>query len=337
MAKGHRPRRGSLAFSPRKRAKSHIARFRSWPESSGEPKLQGFAGFKVGMTHVVMIDDAKNSLTEGAEISVPVTVIETPAIKVAAIRAYENTTFGDKAIAEAWSSDLDDSLERTIMMPKKHNTDEAMEKIVSLIDDGIATEIKVLTYTLPKSLTGVPKKKSDLMETGISGSDLKAKFEYAQSILGNEVRINDVFNNGNIVDVAAITTGKGTQGAVKRWGINMQKNKHSRAGSLRQVGTLGPWRPAHVSWRVPQMGQMGYHQRTEFNKRILKISEDLDGINPSSGFVNYGLVRGEYILIKGSVPGPSKRLIRLREPTRSKVSGMGEPQIVHVSTQSKQG
>ncbi len=337
MAKGHRPRRGSLAFSPRKRAKSHIARFRSWPESSNAPKLQGFAGYKVGMTHVVMIDDTKNSLTEGAEISIPVTVIETPAIKVAAIRAYENTTYGNKAVAEAWSSDLDSSLDRAIVMPKNHNTDKAMEKIGSILDDGTANDIRVITYTLPISLTGVPKKKPDLMETAISGNDLKAKFEYAKSILGNKVHINDVFNSGGVVDIAAITTGKGTQGAVKRWGINMQKNKHSRAGSVRQVGTLGPWRPAHVSWRVPQMGQMGYHQRTEYNKRILKISEDLDAINPSSGFINYGLVRGDYILVKGSVPGPSKRLVRLREPTRSKVSGIGEPQIAHISTQSKQG
>jgi large subunit ribosomal protein L3 len=85
------------------------------------------------------------------------------------------------------------------------------------------------------------------------------------------------------------------------------------------------------------MGQMGYHQRTEYNKRILKISSDTDEINPSGGFVNYGLVRGDYVLIKGSVPGPSKRLVRLREPTRSKVSGSGDPQVLHISTQSRQG
>jgi large subunit ribosomal protein L3 len=337
MAKGHRPRRGSLAFSPRKRAKSHIARFRSWPESDAGPKLQGFAGYKVGMTHVILIDDKKNSLTEGAEISVPVTVIETPAITVAAIRAYTDTSFGEKAVAEAWTSDLDDNLERTTKIPKKHDTEAALNKIDSLINDGTASDIRVITYTLPENLTGVPKKKPDMMENAISGTDIKTKFEYAKSILGNKIRISDVFNSGSMVDVAAITTGKGTQGAVKRWGINLMKNKHSRAGSLRQVGTLGPWRPAHVSWRVPQMGQMGYHQRTEYNKRILKIATDGAEINPAGGFVNYGLVRGDFVLIKGSVPGPSKRLIRLREPTRSKVSGMGEPQIVHINTRSRQG
>ena len=57
MVSIHRPKRGSLAFSPRKRAKSHIPRFRAWPEATGEPRLQSFAGYKVGMTHVIMNDD----------------------------------------------------------------------------------------------------------------------------------------------------------------------------------------------------------------------------------------------------------------------------------------
>jgi large subunit ribosomal protein L3 len=85
------------------------------------------------------------------------------------------------------------------------------------------------------------------------------------------------------------------------------------------------------------MGQTGFDQRTECNKRIFKIGTNPEEINPVGGFTNFGLVRNDYVLIKGSVPGPSKRLIRLREPTRARVSAMGEPQIVHISTQSKQG
>ena len=115
------------------------------------------------------------------------------------------------------------------------------------------------------------------------------------------------------------------------------KGKHSRQGSLRQIGTLGPWHPAHVSWRVPQMGQTGYHQRTEFNKRILKIGSNGAEVTPDGGFLNYGLIRGDYVLIKGSVPGPSKRLIRLRDPIRAKKVDLGEPNIVHISRESKQG
>ena len=337
MASIHRPKRGSLAFSPRKRAKSHIPRFRAWPEAAGEPKLQSFAGYKVGMTHVIMVDDIKNSLTQGMEISVPVTVIETPAIRVAAIRAYAEDSNGERAVAEAWAGDLDAELKRRIPIPGVENLDESLDNMGKMIAEGKVSDIRAVTYTLPKSLTGVPKKVPDIMESGISARDVSAKFDYAKSILGTLVTINDVFKNGTLVDTAAITIGKGTQGPVKRWGIQLMKNKHSRQGSLRQIGTLGPWHPAHVSWRVPQMGQMGYHQRTEFNKRILKIGDDGEEITPEGGFINYGLVRGEYVLIKGSVPGPSKRLIRLRDPIRAKKADLGEPNILHISRESKQG
>ncbi|WP_129599006.1 50S ribosomal protein L3 [Methanohalophilus profundi] len=333
----HRPRRGSLAFSPRKRAKSHIPRFRSWPEAEGEPKLQGFAGYKVGMTHVIMIDDAKNSLTEGAEIAVPVTVIETPQIGVAAIRAYKDTPYGEKTISEAWSANLDGAIGRRVKTPKDYDTEKSLENMASIVEEGKVSEIRVITYTIPSSVNGIPKKKADIMETAISGFDVKAKFEYAKYILGSKVGISDIFSEGNIIDVAAITRGYGTEGPVKRWGIQLAKNKHSRQSSLRQVGTLGPWNPPHVSWRVPQMGQAGYHQRTEYNKRILKVSSDVDEVNPAGGFVNYGLVGGDYILVKGTVPGPSKRLIRLREPTRPKTSAVGEPHLMHINTQSRQG
>lgn len=337
MASIHRPKRGSLAFSPRKRAKSHIPRFRSWPEATGEPRLQSFAGYKVGMTHIIMVDDIKNSLTQGMEISVPVTVIETPAIRVAAVRAYAEDSFGEKAIAEAWAADLDPELKRRIHLPVAEHVDETLETIGKLIEEGKVSDIRAVTYTLPKSLTGVPKKTPDIMESGISARDLNTKFEFAKSILGTLVNVTDVFKTGILVDTAAITIGKGTQGPVKRWGIQLQKGKHSRQGSLRQIGTLGPWHPAHVSWRVPQMGQMGYHQRTEFNKRILKIGSNGAEVTPDGGFLNYGLIRGDYVLIKGSVPGPSKRLIRLRDPIRAKKADLGEPNILHISRESKQG
>lgn len=337
MSSIHRPDRGSRAYSPRKRAKSHIPRFRSWPEASGEPKLQAFAGYKAGMTHVIMIDDIKNSLTNGAEISVPVTIIETPAIRVAAIRAYVKNTYGEVAAAEAWTTALEPELARRLRVPKTDKTAEAFAKIEELIASGEVTDIRVMTYTQPKAVASVPKKVPDVMETGISGNDMSAKFEYAKSILGTEIKFTDVFKNGAIVDTAAITTGKGTQGPVKRWGISLMKGKHSRQGSLRQIGTLGPFRPAHVQWQVPAMGQTGYHQRTEYNKRILKVGDDGAEVTPAGGIINYGLVSGEYILIKGSVPGPARRLIRIRDPIRYKKAQPGEPQIVHVSVQSQQG
>ncbi|TRZ90434.1 MAG: 50S ribosomal protein L3 [Methanosarcinales archaeon] len=335
MSHPHRPRRGSIAYSPRIRARSEIPRVRAWPIKK-EAKLMGFAGYKAGMTHVIMTDDVPNSLTSGMEISVPVTILEVPPMKVAAIRVYKNTTYGANAIAEAWTTELDKELNRAMTVPKKHDLPAALAKIDQLIKDGIAKDLRVVMYTLPEKVTGIPKKKPEIMENNIGGTELKARFEYAKTLLGKAVNISDVFTNGDIIDVLAITTGKGTQGPVKRWGIQLQKSKHSRAGSVREVGTLGPWHPSHVSWRVPQMGQTGYHQRTEFNKRIMQIGKDGKNVTPDGGILNYGIVRNDYIIIKGSVPGPAKRLVRMRPAIRLKKT-LPVPELTQVSLESKQG
>jgi len=338
MANVHRPRRGSLAFSPRKRAKSQVPTIRSWSESDGEPKMGGFAGYKVGMSHVIMMDDKPKSLTEGMEISVPVTVLEVPAMKIAAIRVYGKTgPYGTKILGEALSNELDPTLDRKMVRPKKSKPDKALASMEKLVEEGAVENIHVITYTLPSQISGVPKKKPDVMENRIVGGDVAARLEYAKSILGKSVTVSDVFSSGDIVDTSAITIGKGTQGPVKRWHINLMKGKHSRQGSLRQIGTLGPWNPSRVSWRVPQLGQTGYHQRTEYNKRILKIGENGEEVTPAGGFLNYGEVNGEYLLIKGSVPGPKKRLVRLRPGIRSEIKNAGVPQISHISVESKQG
>jgi len=338
MANLHRPRRGSLAFSPRKRAKSQIPTMRSWSKGNNEPKLGGFAGYKVGMTHVIMMDDMPNSLTEGTEISVPVTVLEVPAMKIAAIRVYgEPGPYGTKILGEAWSTGLDPSLERKLFTPKKTNTKNALEKIGKLVEEGKVANIHLISYTLPSLIAGIPKKTPDVMENRIVGGDIATRLEYATSMIGKSVEVSEIFNTGDMIDVLAITIGKGTQGPVKRWGINLMKHKHSRQGSLRQIGTLGPWNPSRVSWRVPQLGQTGYHQRTEYNKRIIKIGENGGEVTPKGGFLNYGEVSGNYLLLKGSVPGPKRRLIRLRPAIRGDKQQIGAPQVSYISVESKQG
>ncbi len=337
MSHPHRPRRGSIAYSPRVRARSEIPRVRAWPLSK-ETKLLGFASYKAGMTHIIIRDEVPNSLTSGMEISVPVTIMEAPVMKVAAIRVYKNTTYGATAIAEAWTTELDKELNRALIVPKKHDLPAALAKIEQLIQDGVAKDLRVIMYTLPEKVTGIPKKKPEIMENNIGGNDVKARFEYAKTLLGKTVGVGDVFKNGDIIDLLAITTGKGLQGPVKRWGIQLQKAKHSRAGSVREIGTLGAWHPSHVSWRVPQLGQTGYHQRTEFNKRIMQIGKDGKTVTPDGGFLNYGIIGNDYIIIKGSVPGPAKRLVRMRPAIRPKKQVQAPaPEITYISLESKQG
>ena len=337
MPKINRPRRGSLAYSPRKRAKSPVPRYGSWPEYTGAPAVQGFAGYKVGMTHVIMVDDHKSSPTAGKDVMVPVTVVEVPPMRVAGVRAYGEDTYGKHPLTEAWTTELDEELSRRVNVPKNHDTAAALDTIKSAIGEGRVAELYALAYTRPMELTGVPKKVPDLMEMRIAGGSLEEQIAYAAGILGKEVTVSGNLEVGEFVDVTAITTGKGTQGPVKRWGVQVRKRKHSRGGKKRHIGTLGPWHPHHVRWQVPQSGQMGYQQRTEFNKRIIKIGTNGDDITPAGGFLHYGLVRGPYVLITGSVPGPNKRLIRIRSAIRQGEQTIHTPAISFVSAQSQQG
>ena len=56
MPKTRNPRHGSMQYWPRKRAKRSFPRIRSWGASK-ENKPLGFAGYKVGMTHVMIVDN----------------------------------------------------------------------------------------------------------------------------------------------------------------------------------------------------------------------------------------------------------------------------------------
>ena len=88
---------------------------------------------------------------------------------------------------------------------------------------------------------------------------------------------------------------------------------------------------------VPQPGQVGYHQRTEHNKRVIKIGDKGEEITPSGGFLHYGVIRNPYILLHGTVPGPTKRLVKLRDAVRFRRTEVDSVDVAYISTQSKQG
>ena len=169
MARHHQPRKGSVAFSPRKRAARESPHITSWPESE-EPGLLGFPGYKVGMTHVTMLDNTKNSPTEGMEISTPVTVVETPPVVVFGIRAYKKTSRGIKAMTDVLAAELDQDLKRKISLPKEYNTETQLAELTENLDNVV--EIRALVHTKPR-LANVPKKKPEIMEFGVGGSSPK--------------------------------------------------------------------------------------------------------------------------------------------------------------------
>jgi len=152
-----------------------------------------------------------------------------------------------------------------------------------------------------------------MIELGISGS-IQEGIEFVMSKLGTEVKMSEVFTGGELVDSHAITTGKGTQGAVKRFGVKLTSHKSEK--SRRHAGNVGAWTPSRVLTTIPMAGQHGFHKRTEWNKWIIKVSDKAADINTDAGFRGYGLVKGEYFLIKGSIQGPKKRLITFVRATR---------------------
>ena len=331
MSQRRRPKRGSRAYGPRKRAQSQTPRLDSWPEISGSPKIQGFAGYKVGMTHAFIVDKRVKSTTSGMELQAPVTVVEVPPMRVAAVRFYESSITGLKTAGEVWAKEIDPLLSRRVNVPTNH--DESSFGRYEGLD---VEDVRILAYTQPKMVTGVPKKVPELMELRIGGGKMDERIKYAKGILGKEITFKDFTAEGALIDVIAVTKGKGFQGVTKRWGVKLLSHKNSK--HRRGVANLGPKRPGYVRSTVPASGQMGYHQRTEFNKKVIKVGADGGEINPKGGFLNYGEVRGTYVLVHGSVPGPTKRLIRFRDAARApKKADLSVADVTYISTESKQG
>ena len=323
MPQKRSPRRGSLAFYPRKRAKRIYPALSTYPEAD-KPKLFDFAGYKVAMFHAILLDNKKGSLTFGQEISQPVTAIECPSLKVLALRAYMQTSKGFKVFKEVWVENLPKDLQRKVKINPK-NFSEKISEIEKNLDK--ISKLRIIVSTQP-NLSGIGKKTPEIFETEIGGKDVKEKLDFAKQLFGKEINVKDVFKEGELVDVIAVTKGKGTAGPVERFGITIQ-SRHAKE-KRRHVGSLGQERPGKVRSTVPMAGQLGFQTRTELNKRILKIGEKGEEITPKSGFNRYGIIKSNYILLEGSVPGPKKRLNRVRTAIRPSKVKLLVPEIKEI-------
>merc|ERR1712066_1103601 len=105
---------------------------------------------------------------------------------------------------------------------------------------------------------------------------------------------------------------------------------------------------------VPRSGQLGYGHRTEINKKIYRIGKaakedpnsamteaDLTekGITPMGGFSHYGEVTQDWVMVRGGVMGPRKRLITLRKSLLPQMSRKAQEKIAlkFIDTSSKFG
>ena len=327
---GHRkhsqPRRGSIAYLPRGRAKSMEARIRAWPKIAGdEPKLLGHAGFKAGCVQLVSIDDRDKTPNAGKQLVSLGTVIATPPLLIIGIRGYSKDNTGKHAYFDIYANDTPKNIERAFKIKPNQEAITEAEKSLKHVK-----EIFAIVAVTP-TLVGLEQKKPYIFEISVSGGDITKQFTFLKELLGKEVKVEQVFEDGVTVDVAAITKGKGWEGPITRWGV--KRKQHKSRKSVREVGSLGPISPQYVMYTVPRAGQRGFHQRVEYDKRIMIISNTNKNefvINPTGGFKHFGNVNGDFIIVKGSVPGTYRRLIKLRKQIRNEPKKILKPNILEV-------
>lgn len=339
------PRNGSLAFLPRRRTRHHRGRVRSFPrdDASKPIHLTAFIGYKAGMTHVSRYHERR----EGKkifkkDIIEPVTIIETPPIKIVGIVGYVDTPRGLRALSTVWAQTIPDAVKRKFYKNwqtakkkafsnyvKKWKEDEKSKKSVNRDLERIkkyCTVVRVLVHTQMDKLN-LRQKKAHLMEIQVNGGTVNQKVDWAKDKLENEVSIGEVFQNFEMIDIIGVTKGKGTTGPIKRFGVTRLPRKTHRG--LRRVGCVGAWHPSAVKWTVARTGQLGYHHRTEINKKIYRVGAGANrgvknnattetdvvekNITPLGGFPQYGVVNNDFLMVKGGVVGTKKRVLTLRK------------------------
>jgi len=169
------------------------------------------------------------------------------------------------------------------------------------------------------------------MEIQVNGGSVAQKVDFAVNLFEKQVNVDSVFNESDVIDTIGVTKGKGYEGVTTRWGVRRLPRKTHRG--LRKVACIGAWHPANIQFSVARAGQNGYHHRTEMNKKIYKIGKGVrtEGgkviannattefdltektITPMGGFPHYGEVNEDYVMIKGCVVGPKKRVITMRK------------------------
>ncbi|MGL4630633.1 MAG: 50S ribosomal protein L3 [Leadbetterella sp.] len=116
--------------------------------------------------------------------------------------------------------------------------------------------------------------------------------------LGQVLKVEDVFEEGEFLDVSGKTKGKGFQGVVKRHGFSgVGQTTHGQHNRARHPGSIGACSyPARVFKGLRMAGRMGNTQVTVQNLKVLKLFPEKN-----------------LILVSGSVPGPKNSLVTLHK------------------------
>ncbi|GAA5960341.1 hypothetical protein JCM8115_001148 [Rhodotorula mucilaginosa] len=360
------PRCGSLGFLPRKRAARHRGKAKSFPKD--DPKapvhLTAFLGYKAGMTHIVRDLDRPGSKMHKKEVVEAVTVVETPPMVIVGVVGYVETPRGLRSLTTVWAEHLSDEVKRRFYKnwyrsKKKAFTKYAKKHAEQGKSSSVAREleriskycsvVRVLAHTQIRK-TGLSQKKAHLMEIQVNGGSVADKVDFAKSHFEKTVDVSSVFEQDENIDIIGVTQGHGFEGVTHRWGTKKLPRKTHKG--LRKVACIGAWHPSAVMYSVARAGQDGYHHRTEINKKVYRIGKADDegsastefditkkAITPVGGFVRYGIVKNDWVMVKGSCPGVVKRVVTLRKslvPHTSRAS-LEKVSLKWISTASKFG
>ncbi len=125
------------------------------------------------------------------------------------------------------------------------------------------------------------------------------EFRNMEGEVGQEVSV-ELYAEGDVVDVTAVTKGKGFQGVIKRHGQSRGPMTHG-SRYHRRPGSMGPVAPNRVFKQKKLPGQMGGTVVTIQNLEIIKVD-----------------VERNLLLVKGNVPGSKKALVAVRSAIKSK-------------------
>jgi large subunit ribosomal protein L3 len=329
---GHRkhnaPRRGSLAFYPRARHQILIPHVRNWTSRGiDRPIISGFPAFKAGMLQAITIDDRERTPNFGRPMFSSATLLAAPPVNVCAIRAYGEKKGRKFVVADIFAENLEEALRKAVGARKNTDADRKIEELGAKLD--LVVSFSALIAVIPSD-AGLSNSIPQVQEIHVAGGDKKAQFEYLKTVLGKKVRCSDLFKVGGYVDAIAVSKGKGFEGPVTRFGV--KRKQHKSRKSVRAVGVISPWHPATVMYTVARAGQMGFHQRVSKNSRILAMgSASSNPIAPPGGYLHFGELKSDYILLRGSIPGPVKRLVDLRFPIYPKKQRATTPRIVELN------
>jgi len=363
------PRHGSLGFLPRKRTRYTQPHIKSWPKDdrSQKPHFTAFLGYKAGMTHVVRDLDKPGSKMHKKEVVDAVTIIECPPMVVVGIVGYAQNVNGLRAFKTLWADHLDESMKRRLI---KHYRASKARAIAKGQKDGKkpkvnreaelkkikrnAVVVRVIAHTQPEKIPSLHRKRAHACEIQINGGTIEAKVDFAYSLFEKKVPVDCVFAQNELIDIVTITKGKGFKGVIRRFGTKKLPRKSHKG--LRKVACIGAWHPERVAWTVARAGQMGHFHRIERNKKVFRVGKSMrteagqssgsteydltqKTINPVGGFPNYGLVRDDWIMVRGSVGGPKKGLVAMRKPIVPQPARLASEKVTlkFIDTSSKMG